>query len=257
MSRQVHEADGIRERVALVTGGASGMGRATAAALASRGARVAVLDVDAPGAREVADSLPRLGGDHMAVEADVRRRSQVESAIQSVSDALGPPTILVNGAGVLRPTRFPQIDDEEWELVVGVSLTGTFLCAQSCLPAMVAAGFGRIVNISSSAGRSVSTLGGAHYTSAKAGVLGFTRALAKEVAGLGITVNAVCPGLIDTAMVRAVVTEAELARYGTSFPVGRVGEAWEVAALVVFLCSDGASYITGASIDINGGDLMV
>ena len=118
-------------------------------------------------------------------------------------------------------------------------------------------GWGRIVNFSSTAGKNVSTVGGAHYTAAKAGVLGFTRHLAKEVAGYGITVNAVCPGLIDTEMVRAVISPERADAYARGFPVSRLGEPGEVAELVAFLASDRASYITGASLDINGGDLMI
>ncbi len=118
-------------------------------------------------------------------------------------------------------------------------------------------GYGRIVNISSSAGRSVSTLGGVHYTASKAGLLGLTRAVAKEAAPWGITANAVCPGLIDTEMVRATTTEPELEEFLESFPIKRIGRPEEIGDLVVFLCSDRASYITGASIDINGGDLMI
>jgi len=138
-----------------------------------------------------------------------------------------------------------------------VNLKGTFLCAQAVLPAMKEAGWGRIVNFSSTAGKNVSTVGGAHYTASKAGVLGFTRHLAKEVAPDGITVNAVCPGLIDTEMVRATIDDARTQAYAAGFPISRLGQPQEVADLVAFLASDQASYITGASLDINGGDLMI
>jgi NAD(P)-dependent dehydrogenase (short-subunit alcohol dehydrogenase family) len=141
--------------------------------------------------------------------------------------------------------------------VVGVSMKGTFICSQACLPAMLDAGWGRIVNFSSTAGKSVSTLGGAHYTAAKAAVLGLTRAIAKEVASQGVCVNAVCPGLIETEMAREVCSDEMLEGYARSFPVGRLGRPAEVAALVSFLCSDDAAYITGAALDINGGDLMI
>jgi NAD(P)-dependent dehydrogenase (short-subunit alcohol dehydrogenase family) len=247
----------VARRVAVVTGGASGMGRASAEALAGEGVQVAILDVNVETARVVVNNLPKVHGAHMAVGADVTQREQVARAMRQVTGKIGPPTILVNSAGILRATRFLEIDDEEWAAVIGVSMNGSFLCAQACLEAMISAGFGRIVNFSSLAGKSVSTLGGAHYTAAKAGVLGLTRALAKETAAFGVTVNAVCPGLVDTDMVRANCSPAELARYAASFPVARLGQATEVASLVVYLCSDAASYITGAAIDINGGDLMV
>jgi NAD(P)-dependent dehydrogenase (short-subunit alcohol dehydrogenase family) len=160
-------------------------------------------------------------------------------------------------AGILYGTPFIEISDEEWHSVLDVSLTGAFITSQVCLPAMIDARFGRIVNFSSTAGKNVSTLGGAHYTAAKAGVLGLTRALAKESAPFGITVNAVCPGLIDTDMARENCTPEALARYAASFPVERLGEPTEVAALVSFLCGAEAACITSAALDINGGDLMV
>jgi 3-oxoacyl-[acyl-carrier protein] reductase len=165
--------------------------------------------------------------------------------------------VLVNNAGVLRPTKVIDISEDEWDWVVAVNLKGTFLCSQAVLPSMRAAGWGRIVNFSSTAGKNISTVGGAHYTSAKAGILGFTRHLAKEEAGYGITVNSVCPGLIDTEMVRNTIDDARADAYAGSFPIARLGEPWEVAELVAFLASDRASYITGASLDINGGDLMI
>jgi 3-oxoacyl-[acyl-carrier protein] reductase len=177
--------------------------------------------------------------------------------IDEVLAGFGAVHILVNNAGILMPTRFLAIPEAEWDRVVAVSMKGTFLCSQAVLPSMKAAGWGRIVNFSSTAGKSVSTLGGAHYTAAKAGVLGLTRATAKEFAGDGITVNAVCPGLIDTEMVRATVDAERIRAYEASFPIPRLGRPEEVAELVAFLCSDRAAYITGAALDITGGDLMV
>ena len=136
-------------------------------------------------------------------------------------------------------------------------MTVPFLLTKACFPAMKAQHYGRIINISSSAGRQVSTLGGAHYTSSKAGLLGFTRAAAKELGKFGITVNAVCPGMIDTELTREHATPEQLAAYARTFPVQRLGTAAEVAELICFLASEKAGYITGASIDINGGDLMI
>jgi NAD(P)-dependent dehydrogenase (short-subunit alcohol dehydrogenase family) len=241
---------------ALVTGGARGLGYACAQRLAVGGRSVAIIDLDESEARTSAASLPNTRP-HLGLAADVRVRADVARVVARVASEFGPPAILVNCAGILFPTRVLDISEQEWNAVIGVSLTGTFFFSQICARMMIDVQFGRIVNFSSTAGKSVSTLGGAHYTAAKAGVLGLTRAFAKELAPFGITVNAVCPGLIATQMARENCTDEGLADYAQSFPVGRLGEPSEVAALVDFLCSAEAGYITGASVDINGGDLMV
>jgi NAD(P)-dependent dehydrogenase (short-subunit alcohol dehydrogenase family) len=163
----------------------------------------------------------------------------------------------VNNAALALSTRFERISEEEWRRAMDVNVTAPFLLVRAVLPGMKAAGFGRIVNISSTAGKSVSTLGGAHYTASKAGLLGLTRAAAKELGPFGITVNAVCPGLIDTELTREHASPEELADHARSFPVQRLGTAAEVADLICFLASEQAGYITGASLDINGGDLMI
>ncbi|NNF65842.1 MAG: SDR family oxidoreductase [Acidimicrobiia bacterium] len=244
----------LKGKIALVTGAAGGMGSAIAVKLARLGAAVAVNDRTADLVRPLHD---RLDGQSFAVGADVTNRAEVVRMVGAVDEALGPVDILVNNAGVLRPTKIVDIDEDEWDFVVDVNLKGAFLCSQAVIPSMRLRHWGRIVNLSSTAGKNVSTIGGAHYTAAKAGVLGLTRHVASEVAGDGITVNAVCPGLIDTNMTRSTITTAQADAYAASFPIPRLGLPEEVADLIAFLASDHASYITGASLDINGGDLMV
>jgi NAD(P)-dependent dehydrogenase (short-subunit alcohol dehydrogenase family) len=244
-------------RVALITGAGRGMGRASAERIAADGARVVVNDLDEARATEVADRLVSEGAEAVGVAADVSAAADVCRLVDAAREEFGEVDVLVNNAGVLRRTGILALEEDEWDLVLDVNLKGTYLCTRAVLPAMKEAGWGRVVNISSSAGRSVSTLGGPHYTTAKAAVLGFTRAVAKEMAPFGITLNAVCPGLVNTEMVNEVITDAQTRAYADSFPIKRLAEPEEVAELVAFLASDRAAYITGASLDINGGDLML
>ena len=247
----------LEGRVAIVTGGASGMGLATVHALARRGATVAVFDLAAPGRAELASMLDVAADRVRSVAVDVTDSGQVDRAVASVLAELARLDILVNAAGIAPPTPFEDITEDEWSRVLAVNVNGTFLCCQRALPAMRDGGWGRIVNFSSTAGKTISTAGGAHYTTAKHGVLGLTRHLAKAYGPVGVTVNAVCPGLIDTPMARGLLPEGSLERATASYPVPRVGLPWEVAELVAFLASDRAAYITGAAVDINGGDLIV
>ena len=247
----------LANRVALVTGAARGMGLAIAEALGRQGAMVGLNDVSREGAEKAVAYLNQLGLRATAFPGDVSDAASVLGIFRELGAAMQRLDILVNNAGVLRPTRGQDIAEDEWDFVIDNNLKNTFLCCRSAIPALRAAGGGSIVNISSSAGKSVSTVGGPHYTAAKAGVLGLTRHLAREVAVDGIRVNAVCPGLIDTDMVRMTVSRAAVDAYAQSFPMRRLGTPSEVADLVVFLASPLSSYITGASIDINGGDLTI
>ncbi len=244
-------------KVAIVTGAGQGMGKAVAKRLANGGSRIVVFDINREQADATVKSLNEFNCESLVVTGDVTQKQDVEKAVKATLDKFGQVDILINNAGVLRPTAVIDIDEKEWDWVVAVNLKGTFLFSQAVLKVMRKNNWGRIVNFSSTAGKNISTVGGAHYTSAKAAILGFTRHLAKEEAGYGITVNSVCPGLIDTEMVRNTIDPVKTKQYAESFPINRLGEPEEVAELVAFLCSNRASYITGASLDINGGDLMI
>ncbi|MDP6594544.1 MAG: SDR family NAD(P)-dependent oxidoreductase [Candidatus Poribacteria bacterium] len=246
----------LSNQVAIVTGAGQGMGATMAKLIAEEGGQVVVSDINQEKASVIADEISETETQALAVQADVTREEDVKAMVETTIEHYGTISILVNNAGILYPTRIEQITKAEWDRVLEVNLTGTFLCSQMVLKTMKKNRYGRIVNMSSSAGRSVSTLGGAHYTAAKAGVLGLSRALAKEMAPFGITVNAICPGLIDTEMVQAECTPERISAYEASFPIPRLGRPDEVAQLMLFLATDSA-YITGASIDINGGDLMI
>ena len=247
----------LQDKVAVVTGAAQGIGRAIAQLLGRRAAKIVVNDISEQQAATTAAVIRKQGGTAIEVIADLTNAADVERMISVVVRKFSTIHILVNNAGVLRPTRLPHISEAEWDLVLSSNLKGTFLCSQAVLPYFVEQRWGRIVNVSSTAGKSVSTLGGVHYTAAKAGVLGLTRAFAKEMARYNIRVNAVCPGLVNTEMVRNNVSSEQLQSFVAGFPISRMCEPEEVAELVSFLLSDGSNYITGASFDINGGDLMI
>ena len=240
--------------MAIVTGAARGLGRAVAERLYERGASVAVNVRDATRATMLAESL---GDRALAVPGDIAVDGVPEEIVRRTLDRFGRIDILINNAALARSTRFPNLSAQEFREALEVNLVAPFVFTKAVLPKMQAQRYGRIINVSSSAGRMVSTLGGAHYTASKAGLLGLTRAAAKELGKFGITVNAVCPGMIDTELTHENATPELLERLAASYPVPRLGTALEVADLVCFAASEAAGYITGTSLDINGGDLMM
>jgi 3-oxoacyl-[acyl-carrier protein] reductase len=237
----------FRDRVAIVTGAARGLGRAAAERLHERGASVAVN----------VRSQASFSDWAFVVAGDITKPGVPEEIVSRTMKHFGRVDILVNNAALAKSTRFPKLDADEWRLALEVNMTAPFLLIKAVMPIMKAQNYGRIVNVSSSAGRTVSTLGGAHYTASKAGLLGLTRAAAKELGQYGITVNAICPGMIDTELTRENASDELLQRLAASYPVPRLGTAMEVADLICFAASEAAGYITGASLDINGGDLMM
>jgi NAD(P)-dependent dehydrogenase (short-subunit alcohol dehydrogenase family) len=241
-------------RVAIITGAARGLGRAVAERLHERGASVAVNVRDAPRAEALVASL---GERALAVPGDIAAAGVPDEIVRRTLDRFGRIDVLVNNAAFARSTRFPHLSAQEFRDALEVNLVAPFLFTKAVLPTMQAQRYGRIINISSSAGRMVSTLGGAHYTASKAGLLGLTRAAAKELGKFGITVNAVCPGMIDTELTHENATPELLERLGAGYPIPRLGTAREVADLICFAASEAAGYITGTSLDINGGDLMM
>jgi len=242
--------------VALVTGAARGMGAAVAKMLAEAGACVFVSDIHGEGVRRVVEEIGVRGGRAVAVELDVREYAAVANVVARILRDEGQLDILVNNAGILRRrASVAEISDEEWDLVMAVNAKGVFNCSKAVLPSMKTRRRGKIVNISSTAGRSTSELGGAHYTASKAAVLGLTRHFAREAAPYNM--NAVCPALIDTPMIRETTTPPELARFIEAIPMGRLGQPEEEARLVLFLASSAASYINGATIDLTGASLLI
>jgi 3-oxoacyl-[acyl-carrier protein] reductase len=237
---------------AFVTGSARGLGRAMAERLAAEGAAVAVADVDLPAAEDAVTALRDAGGTAMAVACDVRDSASVEEAMRRAAAELGVVDILVNNAGVVRDGRLETMSDDDWDTVLDIDLRGYFLCARAALPHLRARGWGRIVNISSRA--YLGNPGQANYSAAKAGVVGMTRALSMELARDGITVNAVAPGAIDTALIRNHPRAEEIIeRAIKAQPVKRLGTPEDVAAAVAFLCSDDAAFISGDVLHVSGG----
>jgi 3-oxoacyl-[acyl-carrier protein] reductase len=246
----------LEGKVALVTGAQQGIGRAIAVALARDGADVGVnfLD-DAPAAERVAGEIRGLGRRAVTVQGDVSRTASVESMVKTVVDTLGPPDVLVNNAGVFPRASFLELQEREWDHVLGINLKGSFLCAQAVARALVAAGRpGAIVNISSSAVRGDPR--GVHYSSSKAGVVGLTRAMALALAPHGIRVNAIAPGLTDTAQPRYGNTEEQIVERAREIPLGRIAQPEEIAKVAVFLASPESGWVTGELIHVNGGFYM-
>jgi 3-oxoacyl-[acyl-carrier protein] reductase len=238
--------------VAIVTGGASGIGRAVCERFAREGASVVVADLDATMAADAAAEIEAGAGTARAIPLDVREPDQVEALIAGTERALGPPAILITCAGIGRTLPILETDLATWNETLAVNLTGTFLCAKAAARRMVAQSFGRIVMIGSiNSRRPIS--GRNAYAVSKAGVLSLMRVMAIELAPHGITVNGIAPGPIDTAMARAMHTEATRSAYHARIPMRRYGMVEEVADAAAFLASDEASYITGHMLDVDGG----
>jgi 3-oxoacyl-[acyl-carrier protein] reductase len=240
-------------KVAIVTGASRGIGRAVAVRLAACGAQVVATARDDHAAATVS-AIHSAGGRAIQMAVDVTDRATVDELVAETLDQLGRVDILVNNAGITRDQLLLRMKGEDWDQVIATNLTAAFLCAQAVIKPMIRQRHGRIVSISSVVGQ-MGNAGQANYAASKAGLIGFSKALAREVASRSITVNVVAPGLIDTDMTRAIVDKAH-SDWVTQIPLGRLGAADEVAAAVCFLASDEASYITGQVLAVNGGMYM-
>jgi len=246
----------LEGRIAIVTGAASarGLGKATAQLFAEHGARVAILDLDGEAAATAAADL---GAGHIGLACDVTDRAACDAALQSIQDQLGPVDILINNAGITQPLKIMDIAPENYEAVLDVNLRGTLYMSQAVIPQMRSQGRGSIVNISSvSAQRGGGIFGGPHYSAAKAGILGLTKAMARELAPAGVRCNAVCPGFIATDITAGKLTDDMKRTILDGIPMGRAGEASDVAGCCLFLASDLSAYVTGSEVDVNGGSLI-
>jgi 3-oxoacyl-[acyl-carrier protein] reductase len=252
---------GVQDRVALVTGGAQGIGAAVARRLARGGAKVGVLDLRQAAAQEVAEQIKADGGQAIGLGADVAKRDQVQAAVDALVAQFGGLHILVNNAGVLRDNLLFKMTDDDWTLVMEVHLRGAFLCSQIAQQHMVAAKYGRIVSMSSTS--ALGNRGQANYSTAKAGLQGLTKTLAIELGPFGVTANAIAPGFIETAM-----TTATAERIGTNItamreavaarvPVRRGGLPADIANAVAFFASEQSGYVTGQVLYVDGGSKLV
>lgn len=247
--------ESLQSEIALVTGASRGIGRAIAMTLGSRGAKVAGTATTDPGAERIEAALKEQGIDGIGLRLDVKDPASIEAALAAVKDRLGGmPSILVNNAGITRDNLLMRMKDAEWEEIIETNLSAIYRLSKACLRPMSKARKGRIINISSVVGVS-GNAGQANYAAAKAGMIGFSKALAREVGSRGITVNCVAPGFIDTDMTREL-PEAQREALLDNIPLGRLGAPEEIAAAVAFLASNLAGYITGETIHVNGGMYM-
>jgi 3-oxoacyl-[acyl-carrier protein] reductase len=246
-------------KVALVTGASSGIGAATAATLADLGARVAIgYFHNESGAEKVRQGIAGAGGTALAIRADVRKAAEIAALVDRVVKDLGPIDVLVNNAGSL-VKRLPirDVTEEQWDNIMDLNLKSAMLCSQAVVPSMVERQKGAIVNIVSIAGRNGGGPGAGPYATAKAGLIAFTKSLAKEMAPHGVRVNAVSPGVIDTPFHEVFSTPEMIAGFVKGIPMGRVGTSMECATAIAFLASDAAAYIVGETVEVNGGQLML
>ncbi|MBA7540170.1 3-oxoacyl-[acyl-carrier-protein] reductase FabG [subsurface metagenome] len=249
----------LLNRIAIVTGAGSkrGIGRAIALGLARQGADIIVCDINLDGAKKIAKEIEKEGRKALALGCNVISEEDIKKVIEIALREFKKVDILVNNAGITQPVKVFDITKEDWDRIMNVNLRGTFLFSKAVLPVMMDKNYGRIINISSvSAKNGGGVFGGAHYCASKAGILAFTKVLAKEVSPLGITVNSISPGLVATDIRGGLENEEEQKKMSINIPCRRLGLPEEIAAAVCFLASKEAAYVTGGDIDVNGGIYM-
>ena len=244
----------LEGRVAVVTGGGSGIGRACSLQLAQDGAGVAVWDLDAEGAKETVASIEAAGGRAIACVGDASDAQQVAESVARTRSELGPVTILVNNAGISEFCSFRKLSEDKWDRMMRINLKGPYLCTKAVIQDMLDAGWGRIINISSSSAQAGASAM-AHYAASKAGVIGFTKALAIEYAAKGITVNNIPPGFVRTPMLESAPVDIEAT--AAASPMKRPGRPEDIAAACSYLASEAANYVTGQTLSVNGGRYLV
>jgi 2-hydroxycyclohexanecarboxyl-CoA dehydrogenase len=240
----------LKGKTAVVTGGGSGIGRAVAQRLARDTAAIAVWDLNLAGATETVKLITAAGGQAIAIQVDAADATAIKAAADKTRAELGPIAIIVNNAGITGNVPFLELPVDAWDRMIAINLKGPFLCTREVLPDMLAAGWGRIINITSSSIQSGAT-NMTHYVASKGGLMGFTKALAMEFAAKGITANMVPPGFIDTPMLRAAPINVEA--FAASMPMKRPGKPEDIAGACAYLASDEAGYVTGQTISVNGG----
>ena len=248
----------LNGRVAVITGAGSGMGRSMALRLAEDDAKIAIWDINGEGAEETARLVREAGGTAIAIQADCSNTAEIKAAAAQTRAELGKIAILINNAGIAPFDDFLSISEEKLERVLRVNMVGPFIVTQECVPDMIEAKWGRIINITSSSVQSGSALQ-THYTSSKGALLGFTKCLAMALGEHGITANMIPPGSIDTPMLRGAAimqVPGRVEAYGAALPVGRIGTGEDIAAAAAFLVSEEGGYMTGQTISVNGGRYM-
>jgi len=244
----------LKQKVAIVTGGAQGIGRAIGLLLANNGADIVIADINGEQARATAKEIDALGRRSLAVQADVSDFSEAENLGKAAIEAFGQIDILVNNAGITRDSLFLKMKEEDWDSVIAINLKSVFNCSKMVIRYMSKQKAGKIINIASVTGQT-GNIGQANYAASKAGMIGFTKTMAREFGSRGINVNAVAPGFIDTEMTRSLPEKAK-EQFLKNIPLGRMGTAREVAEAVLFLATDSSRYITGQVINVNGGLYM-
>jgi len=245
----------LEQRIAIVTGAWQGIGRAIALGLAREGARVAIADVNEECANSVKNEIEASGGRALAIRTDVSNEKSVQAMVEKSLKEFLRVDILVNNAGIFPTSPVEEMSEEDWDRVIGTNLVGAFLCARAVVPKFLEQGTGRIISVTS--GRAFQgAKNGAHYAASKAGIIGFSKSLALELAPHRITVNVICPGITDTAQPRGHQSEEQIYAQAQRIPMGRIGQPEDLVGPAVFLASDAASFVTGQTILVNGGSIM-